>query len=172
MYLINIFPNTELSLVDDMAQELMLTNEVSKAYGLALTPQESREIVLARNNVLKDYDRVEVDTEIMQKIILQFCPSPHLQQNEYMDTIIELLELFHYLKNELNDEIGDDALIEKLADLYNKCCGDLELLKGRETEHIINQYKFGDAYDQETDLDDYNDMESWEDVYEGYNDNK
>jgi hypothetical protein len=166
MYLLNIFPNTELSFIDNMSQEVMHTNEVAEAYGLYLSPQASREIITARNNTLKCYERIEIDTEITRKIITQFCSSPYLQQAEYMDTIIQLQELFHYIKNELDDDIGDDALIERLADLYNnKCFGDIDLLEGRETERIIRQYRFGDEYDEECDLEiDDDKSESWEDM--------
>lgn len=150
MYFLDIIPKMELSFAEDGAHEIMLTNEISKTFGLNLSSQDSREIIIARNTTLKDYGRIEVDTEITRKIIMQFCSSPYIQQDDYMETIIEIQDLFHYIKNELDDNIGDAELIEKLADLYNyKCFGVFELLEGRETEKIIRQYKFGDDYDQE-----------------------
>ncbi|MFZ5969927.1 MAG: DUF6323 family protein [Bacillota bacterium] len=149
-----------------MAQEIMLTNEVSEPFGLHLSPQDSREIITTRNAVLKEYERIEVDTEITRKIITQLCSSPYLQQDNYTETIMEIHELFHYIKNELDDDIGDDQLIERLADLYNhNCSGVLDLLKGRETEKIIRQYRFGDAYDQDSDPEEDEDQsERWEDT--------
>ncbi|MBB6218567.1 hypothetical protein HNQ80_004741 [Anaerosolibacter carboniphilus] len=166
MHFLDIFSKTELFFVEDMAHEIMLTNEVSEIFGLYLSPQDSREIIITRNTILKEYGRVEVDIEITRKIIMQFCSSPYLQQADYMETIIEIQELFHYIKNELDDDIGDDELIERLADLYNhKCFGVLDLLKGRETEKIIQQYRFGDEYDQDPDLEvDEDQVESWEDT--------
>jgi hypothetical protein len=166
MYFLNIFTNTEVTYIDNLTQEVMLTNEIAEAYGLYLSQQNSREIITARNDILKSYERVEIDIEITRKIIMQFCSSPYLQQAEYMDTIIQLQELFHYIKNELDDDIGDDALIEELAALYNhKCFGDIELLEGRETERIIRQYRFGDEEDQNLDLEvDGDKSEAWEDA--------
>jgi hypothetical protein len=166
MNFLTIFPSTEIFFIDNMSHEIMLTNETAEAYGLYLSPLASREIIIARNNTLKSYERVEIDTEITRKIIMQFCSSPYLQQAEYMDTIIQIQELFHYIKNELDDDIGDDDLIERLADLYNhKCFGDIDLLEGRETERIIRQYRFGDEYYQELDLEiDEYESENWEDT--------
>jgi hypothetical protein len=166
MNFLTIFPSAEISFIDNISHEIMLTNETAEAYGLYLSPLASREIIAARNSTLKSYERVEIDTEITRKIIMQFCSSPYLQQAEYMDTIIQIQELFHYIKNELDDDIGDDELIERLADLYNhKCFGDIDILEGRETERIIRQYRFGDAYDQELDLEtvEYK-SENWEDT--------
>ena len=164
MHFLNIFQYAKLSIIESIAQELMLTNEVSQDFGLSLSPQEARGIVTARESTLKDYDRVELDTEILNKLILSLCTSPYLQQSEYVDTINELHELFHYIKNELDDHIGDDELIEKLSFLFTHVChGDLELLKGRETERIIRQYHFGNEPDEdpEAENDDEN-QDDWE----------
>ena len=170
---LNIFANNQVSLVDSMAQEIMLTNEASQAYGLSLSQQEAKETIIARENTLKEYDRVELDTEILNKLVLAFCSSPYIQQFNYMDTIIELQELFHYIKNEVDDSIGDDALIETLSDLFNhKCHGDLELLQGRVTEKIIRQYRFGDEEESE-EYDDDSDSENdpyWQYLEENWED--
>lgn len=167
MNFLNIFATNQISLIDSMAQEIMLTNEMSQAYGLSLSQQEAKEIIIARENTLKEYDRVEIDTEILNKLVLAFCSSPYIQQSQYMDTIIELQELFHYIKNEVNDGIGDDALIEVLCELFNhKCHGDLELLQGRVTEKIIRQYRFGDEEEESEEYDD--DSQSKYDPYEHY----
>ena len=40
-----------------------------------------------------------------------------------------------YMKNETEDSIGDEALIDKMKDYFNNSCqGSLELLQGREIE--------------------------------------
>ncbi|AOY75848.1 DUF6323 family protein [Clostridium formicaceticum] len=154
MNFLDIFSKTGVSFIEDMIHEIMCTNAISESFGLYLSPQDSQEIIMNRNAILKEYERVEVDNEITQKIITQFCSSPYLQQTDYADTIMEIQTLFHHLKNELDDNIGDDELIEKLADLYNNnCFGALDLLQGRETEKIIKQYKFGDEDEQDIDLD-------------------
>lgn len=152
MGFLDIVQKMGTSFIESTSHKIMLTNEVSQPFGLYLSQSDALEIVKARDAALKDYGRIEIDGEIVRKIIIQFCSSPYIQQAEYMETIIEIQELFHYIKNELDDGIGDDELIEKLADLYNhKCFGVLELLKGRETENIIRQYRFEDDYDWEED---------------------
>jgi len=135
----------KVSMTESHACELLETNELSSSYGLQLTLEDAQELLLARVAVLKDYGRIEVNTEIAEKIITYFCPSPYIQQREYAETLIEIQELFHYIKNEVEDSLGDDELLQKLADLYNnQCQGVMELLKGRETEAIIRLYRFGD----------------------------
>lgn len=154
MYFLDLINKMQGTLTDELVSEIITTNLTSREYGLSLTVEAALEVVSARNQTLKDYGRVEINSEITQKIITAFCSSPYIQQDDYAATIIELIDLFHYIKNELDDTIGDEALIKRLADLYNyKCFGEMELLKGREADKIIRNYRFG--YDE--DEDDYDD---------------
>ncbi len=45
------------------------------------------------------------------KIIYEFCDSDFIDQNNYVDTIIRLQEIFYLFKNEMQDEITDDELL-------------------------------------------------------------
>ncbi len=165
IFFLDLVSKMQLTSVEDMTREIMLTNEAAKAYGLYLSPEATREIIFAREHTLKDYGRIELHTEITQKIIMEFCASPYIQQGDYSTTIVELHELFHYLKNETDDTIDDDSLIKLLSGLFNhNCHGELELLRGRETERIINQYRFGQDYDRDSEeIPEEEDDRSWED---------
>jgi hypothetical protein len=154
MYFLDFIPKmdmfSDIFSIEEIAHDIMITNEIAQSFGLYLTIKDSYEIIIARNTTLKNYGRIEIGTEIANKIIIRFCSSPYIQQWDYCDTLIEVQKLFHYIKNELNDDIGDDELIDKLADAYDhKCFGAFELLKGRETEELIRYYKYGDEDDQD-----------------------
>lgn len=144
MTFLNLLTSLTMVSTESGLREIACTNDIAVIYGLQLSPEDAREIMIARETTLKDYGRIELDTSITDRIIRSICPSPYLQQREYAHTVMELHELFHYLKNELEDSVGDDELIAELTELYNTACrGDLELLKGRETERIIRRFRFG-----------------------------
>lgn len=124
--------------------DLVSTNEKTGEYGLLLTQKNAKELIQTRNSSLKGFDRVEVGTGVIEKIINAFYDSGYLLQSNYAETLHELIEIFYYMKNETLDLIGDDELIETMKDFFEKRCGgSLELLQGRELEIFARNIRFG-----------------------------
>ncbi len=116
-------------------QEIIELNERTRAYGLVLSSHEVMQLIEVRNQLLKGHGRIELGTETMKKLIDSFYMSPFIQQDDYMLTLMELQEVFYYMKNETEDQISDDELIEIIKDFFeNYCRGSVELLQGREIE--------------------------------------
>lgn len=107
------------------------TNQTTKQYGLSLTEEEAKLIVTERVNTLKVQKRVEFGEGITPKIICEFCDSDFIDQNNYVETIIRLQEIFYLYKNEMLDEISDDELLHFMREQFETVCfGDLEYLEG------------------------------------------
>ena len=88
-------------------------------------------ILQERKNALQEQKRIEFGEVIVQKIIYEFCDSDYIDQNNYVNTIIRLQEIFYLYKNEMNDEITDDELLHFMKEQFdNVCFGDLEYLEG------------------------------------------
>lgn len=142
MSLPSIFKSMGSVMEELQANEILKTNEETKKYGLALSSEEAAEIAEVRNQLLQSYGRVELDMEATKKLIHCFSASPFINQEDYASAIKELQEVFYYLKNETNDEIGDDNLIGIIKELLdNSCEGSLELLQGREMGEFIREYR-------------------------------
>lgn len=123
--------------------QLLETNKKAKKHGLKLTEKDVSEIIKDRERVLKNQGRVELDIKVTVKIIKFLCSSPYVNQDNYSDTIMGLQEIFYYLKSETNDKIADDILLNKIFKLYeNPCAGSLELLRGRESDKLINKIRY------------------------------
>lgn len=123
------------------ANEILKTNEETRKYGLTLTAEEAAEVVEVRNHLLQSYGRVELDMEATKKLINCFSTSPFINQEDYLSALKDLQEVFYYLKNETNDEVGDDSLIEIMQELLNNSCeGSIELLQGRALEEFARDY--------------------------------
>ena len=110
---------------------LLKTNQKTEKFGLSISEQDAEMILQERKNALQEQKRIEFGEGIVQKIIYEFCDSDYIDQNNYVNTIIRLQEIFYLYKNEMNDEITDDELLHFMKEQFdNVCFGDLEYLEG------------------------------------------
>ena len=137
-----IFNSMQNVLIELQINELLQFNDESKKYGLILSEEDAKEIIEVRNEVLQSYGRIELDIGVTKRFIQEFSASTLISQEEYAETLNDLNEVFYYIKNETEDKIGDDELIDKIKDFFeNYCEGSLELLKGRELEEYARKVR-------------------------------
>lgn len=137
-----IFNSVNTVLKEIQINELMETNKGSVDYGLRLTEKDASEIIEARNETLQSYGRIDLGIGTTKELIKNFCTSSFINQQEYTSTLIDLQEIFYYMKNETEDSIGDEDLIDKMKDYFNNSCqGSLELLQGREIESLAKSIR-------------------------------
>lgn len=111
--------------------KVMETNRMTQRYGLVLNEREAKLIVGERARALQQERRVEFGESITPKIIYEFCDSDFIDQNNYVETIIRLQEIFYLYKNEMLDEISDDELLHLMKEQFEEICfGDLDYLEG------------------------------------------
>ena len=64
-----------------------------------------------------------------------FAASPYMDEDHDVETLIELQEIFYYLRNETEDKIGDMKLIHQMMECFNgPSAGSLELLRSKMEE--------------------------------------
>ncbi len=132
-------------------------NEFSSKFGLVLTNAQIRTLSEERYNTLKRYGRVELGKGILDKLIFEFCDSPFIWQENYMDTLSDLQDIFYYFKNESLDEFTDDELIRYMRKSFdNECQGSIEYLRETSLEDVCRSirygqeaYKYFDTYEDE-----------------------
>ena len=106
------------------------TNQYTEQFGLTLLPEDAELILENRKTTLREQRRVEFGEGIVPKLIHEFCDSDYINQSNYVDTIIRLQEIFYLYKNEMNDEITDDELIQLMKEQYEmQCHGDLDYME-------------------------------------------
>ena len=73
----------------------------------------------------------------MGKLITAFCDSPYMNKQNYSETLERLLEIFYYYKNETDERLSDNELIDYMKTFFNGSCeGSLELLESREMDSL------------------------------------
>lgn len=112
-------------------EKVLETNKATEQFGLVLNEQDAKLILEERKDTLQKQKRVEFGEGIVPKIIYEFCDSDYIDQNNYVDTIIRLQEIFYLYKNEMQDEITDDELLHLMKEQFELICfGDLDYLEG------------------------------------------
>ena len=123
---------------------LLQCNDITNKYGLNLSKHEANMLVQNRINALKQNGRIEFKQGITADIIYEFCDSPYINKINYVDTVLELTQIFYYYKSECNDVLSDEELIKYMKHSFNgKCQGCLELLRDRELYNMLNNLKHG-----------------------------
>lgn len=137
----------ELIIGEKLKQELqniILCNEQTQKFGLVLSADEAKELLVCRKNSLKESQRVEFGQSILTKLIFDFCDSQFINQDNYFEVLAELQEIFYSYKNESMDEITDDELIAFMKQQFEEVCyGDIEYLKGTCLERYARAIRSG-----------------------------
>lgn len=134
----------------NIAEALRQTNAVTGQYGLSLSETQIAEIIEKRFEALEATGRVEFGRGITKMLIEAFCDSPFIDQENYVETILELTDSFYYFKNESGDRIPDDEMIAIMRRHFDTTCrGSMEYLSGTTLEDLCRNTRYG--YETEDD---------------------
>ena len=127
--------NSYLEIVNQRKQieiaNIKKCNEYTNKYGLILSDNQISNLLEKRKETLKETGRIEFREGIIDKLIKEFCDSPYINQENFVHTIYELIEIFYEYKNETMDLIPDDELIKFMKKSFDGIAqGDLEYLSG------------------------------------------
>lgn len=112
-------------------RELRESNELSARFGLTLSESQMALLVRGRMVALERTGRVEFGGGVMKKLIYAFCDSPFIQRDAYAETLFALQDDFYELKNEAEDMVTDDELIDAMKVMFDgRAQGSLEYLEG------------------------------------------
>lgn len=108
---------------------VLACNKRTEQFGLFLTQEEAKSLVLYRNQSLKKHQRIEFGNGILDQLIDLFCDSQYLNQSEYLETLAELQDIFYLFKNESQDKLTDSELLHFMREQFETVCmGDTEYL--------------------------------------------
>ncbi len=122
--------------------KVMETNQFTEKFGLSLSEEEAGILVSDRKDSLQEQRRVEFGEGILPKLIFAFCDSPYIYQDNYVETIGKLQDIFYLYKNESLDEVTDDELIAFMKDQFEgECQGSLEHLEDTSLEQFARDIR-------------------------------
>lgn len=135
----------EIALCNDaQLQKIENCNQYTEKFGLQLSSQDVMTLMKDRVEVLSEQHRVEFQGGILDKLIFAFCDSAYIYQDNYVETIGKLQEIFYLYKNESLDELTDDELIDYMKEQFeNECQGSLEHLEDTALEKFARRIREG-----------------------------
>jgi hypothetical protein len=108
---------------------IIAASEKAEKFGLSLTEGEVEALLQARERALRDTGRVELKGGILPRLIEVFMSSPYIDEDSFAETLCTLQESFYYFKNESDDLIPDEDLLERMRFVFDECAhGSAELL--------------------------------------------
>ena len=142
--------------------EIIRCNQTTSQYGLILKESDAAELAVTRSEALERLGHIEFAGGAINKLILEFCDSPYLNQSNYAETLHELIQIFYYFKNETLDEVDDDDLVAFMKKYSDETCmGSLDLLETKHLEGLARKIRYGD-----TDVNDFG--EEYEDFMDEF----
>nr|MDD6336500.1 DUF6323 family protein [bacterium] len=127
-----------------MAHQLQCCNKQTARYGLELSREQINTLIKRHQLALQANGRVEFGEGILKKLIDAFCDSPYLFQEHYAETLLSLQDCFYYAKNETQDLLTDDELIDSMRQIFDGAAqGSLEYLCGTFVEQLCMAVRAG-----------------------------
>lgn len=122
----------------NLKNAILETNEKALECGLQLSGGDVEMLVDASRDSLNETERIEINSNSATvKIIEKFMQSTYINQKDYADTIAGLLEVFYETKEESNDILTDDELVDIMFDFFeNQSGGSLEVLQTRDLDYL------------------------------------
>jgi hypothetical protein len=142
------------------ADELAACNSELQRYGLELSTEDIQTLAVGRRESLASSGRVEFGGGVAKQLVLAFAGSPHVSPDNFVQTVLDIQELFYEFKNESLEQIPDEDLITKMRSLFDDFAeGDLAYLEealfeglGRHVrEQVVGPLGGDDAADPDAD---------------------
>ena len=134
----NLLPALRQAQLTTRAAQLGKSNQISEQYGLSLSETQINALIAAEDETLHACGRLEFGDGILPRLIYAFCDSPYMHRQTYAESLDTLQDLFYTYKNELNDVLTDDELLEAMYKLFHgKAQGSFEYLENMATETLL-----------------------------------
>lgn len=105
--------------------------ELAARRGLTLSRSDALRLLRAEQAALADTGRLLLDDGVLPPLLEAFADSPYLT-GDAAQTLAELTALFYHLKNETDDRVPDERLLQAMRRRFDEPCrGSVERLTDR-----------------------------------------
>ena len=128
---------------------ILACSDALRQRGLSISPAQAKALCETRENALRQTARIEFRGGTLEKLICAFSDSDFVGQDNFVELLQELIELFYASRNEIPDTVSDDELIVFMKRAFNgTCAGSSELLGGRELPMLYRRMRAGETIAQ------------------------
>ncbi|MCI7332602.1 MAG: DUF6323 family protein [Mollicutes bacterium] len=126
---------------------LIKLNELTKSKNLIFTDEEILNLIKNKNDNLKDIGRVEIGKSVIDDIVYSFYDSEYIDNDNYFETINELINIFYMYQDKFSEYLTDSEIIGYLRDNFDKVNGSLELLSSISFDKLNTKLMYGEYYE-------------------------
>lgn len=142
MNLPKIFDSINKSQEFNSIDKIFKLNDILRDYNLVLDVEDIKDIINSKNNTLRSQGRIELNLNVIESIIKELGKSPYINQENFVETVNDMYAVFHHVKNRTSDLLCDKDVLKAIMFFYNSVYnGSMELVMGKGTEKIINNFK-------------------------------
>lgn len=125
-------------------EQIEKTNRYTERFGLVLSREDATYLQQERVKQLQEQQRVEFGVGILPQIIFAFCDSAYIFQENYVETLERLQEIFYLYKNESMDLLTDEELLGYMREKFEgECQGSLDYLEDTVLEQFTRLVRSG-----------------------------
>ncbi len=148
-------------------EKVLDCNRKTEQYGLILLPEDVMHLMAVRTQALQENQRVEFGEGVLPGIIDLFCDSQYISQDNYTEVLSELQEIFYAYKNEAQEELTDDELLQFMRKQFEEICfGDLDYLNSTCLERFAKAARTKDHSQMQSRLRDEYSLRDTENAYD------
>ena len=119
-------------------EDIQTLVETAASHGLVLTEQDTEYLLAENRALLRRSHRLAFGKNAAVMLAEKFSRSAYITKRDFLNVVTELTEFFYEMKNETQDSIGDDELIDELFDEFeHRCGGSVELTMSRMENRLL-----------------------------------
>lgn len=142
-----LFMRDDFSLIPvrERAAEIMRCNDMVQRFGIKLSGNDALSLLAARDRALKTSGRIEFEKGAIELLLKTFCDSPYLNQDNFTETMEDIIDIFYGFKSDALDLIDDAEAVSFLKRLFDdECAGSADALRD-EAGHAARAIRSGGA---------------------------
>lgn len=126
-----------------LKNNLIELNKKSCEYGLILNEKDADMIIQSGKDALISTQRIEFGKSIITEIIEKFMKSSYISQENYAETIADLIDVFYNAKEESMDILTDSEIIDIMFNFFeNESGGSIEILQNRDMDSLCKKIRY------------------------------
>lgn len=114
----NMFQELLVIMKAQEKSQLMLCNDYTEVYGLQLSEDQVTELVEYQSDALLRHKRFEFAGGILEQLVRGICTSSWVHQDNYLETLEELLDVFYEFRNLRGPEVGDQEILDLIVERF------------------------------------------------------
>jgi hypothetical protein len=113
----------------DRAAGIMRCNATTQRFGINISGGDALSLLAASDRALKRAGRIEFESGTVESLLNAFCDSAYLGQDNFTETMEDVIEIFYEFKTDSLDCVDDAETVVLLKRLFDgECAGNADAL--------------------------------------------